>query len=176
MRDPFGIDAFDHVFNLFTSFGYFEDPVEHLTVVSNMARSLKAGGTLVLDYLNTCYAESHLTPSETLARDGVEFTISRWSDDAHIYKRIVVENGGAAGRREYTERVAKLAIADFRFMFALCGLRMEAVYGDYQLAPFDAGRSPRMLLLARKLSSEAPSYLRDRFLRMRLTVSGVMPR
>jgi SAM-dependent methyltransferase len=49
MRVPFGRDAFDFVFNFFTSFGYFEKPGEHMTVVRNMATSLRQGGTLVLD-------------------------------------------------------------------------------------------------------------------------------
>ena len=52
MRVPFGRDAFDYVFNFFTSFGYFEQPDEHLAVVRNMATSLRPGGRLVLDYLN----------------------------------------------------------------------------------------------------------------------------
>ena len=52
MRQPFGTDAFHCVFNLFTSFGYFEDPAENLTVIQNVARSLKPSGHLVLDYLN----------------------------------------------------------------------------------------------------------------------------
>ena len=52
MRVPFGARAFDYVFSLFTSFGYFEDRRDHTTVIRNIGRSLKAGGTLVLDYLN----------------------------------------------------------------------------------------------------------------------------
>ena len=57
MRIPFGQDAFDYVFNFFTSFGYFEKPDEHLAVVRNMATSLRQGGRLVLDYLNVSYAD-----------------------------------------------------------------------------------------------------------------------
>ena len=37
MRVPFGRNAFDYVFNFFTSFGYFEEPGEHMAVVRNMA-------------------------------------------------------------------------------------------------------------------------------------------
>src|SRR5262245_17698378 len=52
MRQPLGIEAYDYVFSFFTSFGYFDDQSEHLVVVSNIAHSLRSGGTLVLDYLN----------------------------------------------------------------------------------------------------------------------------
>ena len=54
MRVPFGRDAFEYVFNFFTSCGYFEDPAEDLAVVRNIATSLRPGGRLVLDYLNRC--------------------------------------------------------------------------------------------------------------------------
>ncbi len=71
MRVPFGREAFDYVFNFFTSFGYFEEPSEHLTVVRNMATSLRPGGRLVLDYLNVPYAEARLTPEEVTQIDGM---------------------------------------------------------------------------------------------------------
>jgi hypothetical protein len=37
---------------------------------------------------------------------------------------------------EYTEKVAKFTLEDFRGMFAPGGLRIEAVYGNYLLEPF----------------------------------------
>jgi SAM-dependent methyltransferase len=153
MRQPFGSDAFDYVFSLFTSFGYFEDPADHLTVVRNVAASLRAGGRLVLDYLNVSYAERRLTSEETIERDGAIYRLSRWSDSEAIYKRIAIENPRAATPLEYVERVAKLTLEDFRFIFALSGLGVEAIHGDYQLAPFDVESSPRLILMARKTSA-----------------------
>ena len=61
MRVPFGRNAFDYVFKFFTSFGYFEEPGEHIAVVRNIATSLRDGGRLVLDYLNVRHAEVRLT-------------------------------------------------------------------------------------------------------------------
>jgi SAM-dependent methyltransferase len=160
MRQPFGDEAFDHVFSLFTSFGYFEDPADHLTVIRNMAASLRAGGELVLDYLNVRHAERHLVPEETVARDGASYRLTRWSDTEAIYKRIAIEAIEAIDDRSwpallaYTERVAKLTLDDFRLLFALSGLRIEGVYGDYQLSPFDIDSSPRLILLARRPARE----------------------
>jgi SAM-dependent methyltransferase len=158
MRQPFGDDAFDHVFSLFTSFGYFEDPSDHLTVVRNMAASLRPGGWLVLDYLSVRDAERRLlrSPEETIARDGVTYRITRWSDSDAIYKRIAIEGV------EHVERVAKLTLEDFRFLFALNGLRVEEIYGDYQLSPFDAESSPRLILLARRSAGEVLPDAADR--------------
>ena len=99
MRVPFGRDTFDYVFNFFTSFGYFEEPAEHLAVVRNMAASLRRGGTVVLDYLNVRYAEAHLTSEEVKNIDGVVYRLTRWTDARHFFKRIVVDDGEAAPLR-----------------------------------------------------------------------------
>ena len=158
MRQPFGIDAFHYVFNLFTSFGYFEDPGENLTVIRNVARSLKAGGQLVLDYMNVVHVEARLKAEEKIERDGVIYCLSRWADADYIFKRIAIRNKGkenAATRIEHTERVAKLTLEDFRFMFDLCGLAIEANFGDYRLSPFSRQASPRLILVARKIDNNS---------------------
>jgi SAM-dependent methyltransferase len=147
MREPFGIAAFDYVFSLFTSFGYFDDLAEHVTVLHNISSSLKPNGVLVLDYLNVQYAEAHQVREEAVERERVIYRVSRWSDSHHLFKRIAVEDV------EYTERVAKLALEEFRFMFELSGLQIASVFGDYALQPFDAAQSPRLILIARKLAA-----------------------
>lgn len=93
MRVPFGAGVFDYVFNLFTSFGYFDTADEHLAVIRNVASALTKGGRLVLDYLNVRYVEQLETPRDIVERAGTRYDISRWNDAAHFYKRIVVTNG-----------------------------------------------------------------------------------
>src|SRR5262245_12601703 len=132
MRAPFGSNAMDYVFNLFTSFGYFEDPAEHLMVVRNMADSLKTGGRLVLDYLNVAHAQRRAIPKEVRIIDGFIYRITRWSDASRFFKRIVIEDvdGGECG--EYLEQVAKFSVDDFNRMFTFYGLTIDDVYGDYR--------------------------------------------
>jgi SAM-dependent methyltransferase len=148
MRLPFGVNAFSAVFNLFTSFGYFDNPADDLAVVENIARALEPGGWLVLDYLNARVAERSLCPSEVVTREGIVFQIARWSDPNHLFKRIECREGSSS--HVFIERVRKLTREDFRFMFDLCGLNLEITYGDYQLAAFDADTSPRLVLIAQK--------------------------
>jgi len=148
MRLPFGSGVFDAVFDLFTSFGYFDDLSDHVTVVENIARALRPGGWVVLDYLNVRVAECRLIPEEVIVRDGISFHLSRWTDATHLFKRIDVGPGTAS--RAFIERVAKFTRDDFRFLFELCGLRLEATYGDYELNPFVEETSPRLVLVARK--------------------------
>ena len=149
MRVPFGRDVFDYVFNFFTSFGYFDEPDEHLSVVRNICTSLRAGGRLVLDYLNVWYAEARATHEEATEIDGITYLLTRWADARYFFKRIVVKDG-AAEPLGYVERVAKFTRKDFACMFAAHNLYIEMMFGDYQLAAYDPATSPRLILVARK--------------------------
>jgi SAM-dependent methyltransferase len=176
MRAPFGTRLYDCVFSFFTSFGYFDDPAEQLTVVRNMARALKPGGRLVLDYLNVRYADEHTTPAESISVGGTTYRIRRWTDGRSFFKRIAVDDG----RGEpivHREQVARLSVGDFERLLSAHGLEIEELYGDYALNAYDARTSPRLVLVARKQGAcDRAGYLRERFLRMRLMVSGETPR
>jgi SAM-dependent methyltransferase len=151
MLEPFGDEAFDYVFNLFTSFGYFDSLFEHVKVLRNIANALKPGGVLVMDYLNVAHAESRLKRNEVVSRFGTEFHVTRWSDADRFYKRISFEN--SCGRRvEHTERVMKFTLQEFKWLFAFQGLQLDGVYGDYRLGDYDVNRSPRMIMIVRKAS------------------------
>jgi SAM-dependent methyltransferase len=153
MRTPFGTETFDYVLNCFTSFGYFDAPDENLKVVENIAASLRPEGLLILDYLNVNQAEAHVKPHEVRIIDGTVYDITRWSDSRNFHKRIVVEDTSAQGTFEYRERVAKFTLSDFRRMFALHGLRIDETYGDYELNPYHAYGSPRLILVVRRVDN-----------------------
>src|SRR5262249_48938230 len=112
------------------------------------ANALKPGGTLVLDYLNVRYAESHLIAHETVERQGVVYRLTRWTDPNYIFKRILVGSAGTP-LAEHVEKVAKFTLDDFRFMFGLYDLMIDAVFGDYALAAFDEQTSPRLIIVAK---------------------------
>ena len=52
MRDLDSVNRYTHVFNLFTSFGYFDDDNDNNKVVSSIFNSLKPEGIFILDFLN----------------------------------------------------------------------------------------------------------------------------
>lgn len=158
MRRPFGAGEFDYVLNFFTSFGYFESPAEHLSVVRNMTNSLTADGTLVLDYLNVYRAETTLVPCESKQIYGCVYNLTRWSDRNYIFKKIVLGRANDDAPREYVERVAKFGLRHFQQMFAACGFAIHEVFGDYALNPFHLADSPRLILVARRgQTSRVPS-------------------
>ena len=148
IRKQFGNAHFDYVFNFFTSFGYFKDDKEHELVLLNMSSALKPGGKLVLDYLNIHYAEKNLISSEQKEIDGIHYAINRWMDQKHFYKQIKVEPDLPGSAEEHIEKVARFSLADFKNMFASCGMRVEQVFGDYAMNDFDPCQSPRLIMVA----------------------------
>jgi len=152
MRVPFGNKDFDYVFNFFTSFGYFKDLREHENVIRNMADALKRGGKFVLDYLNSAYAEKQLGPMEKREIDGISYNITRWTDNGHIYKKIIIDDTNMPETFEHTEKVAKFRVTDFEKMFLANDLEIKKVYGDYNLNHYNNEESPRLILIANKIS------------------------
>ncbi len=152
MRMPFSINYFDYAFNFFTSFGYFRTMREDDNAARTVAQSLKIGGIFVIDYLNAHYTEDHLVKEEEKMIEGVKFTISRWCDDKHFFKQIRIEDNKHLGSKQiFTERVAKFSLGDFTDMLAYQGMQVQNVFGDYELGQYDIRRSPRMIIIAKKM-------------------------
>ena len=151
MRLPFWMNYFDVAFNFFTSFGYFRTEREHYNAIRTIAQSLKRGGTLVVDYLNVHYAEDHLVHKFEKQIDGVNYFITKWFDETHFYKKIVIEDDNLQEPLEYIEKVAKFTLGDFNDMYAFHHLQLQEVYGDYKLGPYDVKKSPRLIMIGRKL-------------------------
>jgi len=150
MRLPFWINYYDFAFNFFTSFGYFNTRREHDNAIRTIAQSLKPNGCFVMDYLNVHYAEDHLIHQFDKEIDGVNYFITKWFDETHFYKKIVVEDEALQEPLQYTEKVAKFSLGDFTEMFAYQGLQIQEVFGDYNFANYDVRKSPRLIMIARK--------------------------
>ena len=150
MRLPFWINYFDYAFNFFTSFGYFRTEREHYNAIRSIAQSLKPGGFLVMDYLNVHYAEDHLVHKSDKEIDGVNYHLTKWFDEIHFYKKIIIEDDELKAPLEFTERVAKFNLGDFNDMFAFHHLQIQEVFGDYSLGSYDVKKSPRLIMIARK--------------------------
>jgi len=141
---------FDIVVNLFTSFGYFDDDQESEQVVRNMARALKSGGQVVIDYLNPSYVQAHLVPTSTKEEQGLQITETRWLADGFVKKRITVMDGHSGQPREYLEQVRLFTSEEMQGMLERAGFTDIQYYGDYTYAPYDRQQSPRMISFAVK--------------------------
>ncbi len=151
MRLPFWINYFDYAFNFFTSFGYFNTRREHDNSIRTIAQSLKPDGVFVIDYLNVHYAEDHVVHTSEVEVDGINYFITKWFDETHFYKKIVVEDEALEKPIEHQEKVAKFSLGDFTEMLAYHQLQVQEVFGDYNFNSYHVKNSPRMIIIAKKI-------------------------
>lgn len=151
MRLPFWMNYYDYAFNFFTSFGYFSTRREHDDAIRTIAQSLKTRGIFVMDYLNVHYAEDHLVHQSEKQIEDINFIITKWYDETHFYKKIIIEDASMKEPLAFTEKVAKFSLGDFTEMFAYQGLQIDEVFGDYNFSNYDVRRSPRLIMIAKKI-------------------------
>jgi 2-polyprenyl-3-methyl-5-hydroxy-6-metoxy-1,4-benzoquinol methylase len=151
MRLPFRINYFDYVFNFFTSFGFYRTEREHYNAIRTIASTLNKNGTLVLDYMNVHFAEDHLVHKQDKKTNGVNYFITKWFDETHFYKKIQIEDEQLDEPLEFTEKFAKLSLGDFNDMLAFHRLQVQEVFGDYFFNAYDVKKSPRLIIIAKKI-------------------------
>ena len=154
MRLPFRGNYFDFAFNFFTSFGYFKTRREHDDAIRTISRSLRPGGILLIDYLNTHYAEEHLVHNELKEIDHTRYEIHRWDDDSHFFKKIIVSDPLLPEPITFTEQVAKFSLGDFTDMLSFQDLQVQEVFGDYHFGHYDVRTTPRLIVVAKKKERE----------------------
>ena len=68
--------TFDAVFNLFTSFGYFDTDQENLNAIKAMKANMKSGACGVIDFMNCQREIKHLKPYREVEVDHILFKIT----------------------------------------------------------------------------------------------------
>ena len=149
MRMPFRINYFDTVMNLFTSFGYFENEKDNLRTLQSAAASLKKSGILVIDFMNSEKVLKEMVPQENKDVCGIAFNIRKKVRDGFLVKEIDFSDNRE--QFSFIEKVKILRIEDFKNYFALSGLELKDVFGDYLLGPYSAENSERLILTATKI-------------------------
>jgi len=148
MRELFRINYFDFVFNLFSSFGYFEKESDHAKTIYSHASALKPGGILVVDYMNAEKVKTSFVADETREVDGILFRINRRIENNKIIKTIRFNENGED--LEFEEQVRLFSKTDFENYFNQYHLKLLNTFGDYHLGKFDPVSSDRLILIATK--------------------------
>jgi SAM-dependent methyltransferase len=144
MREPFD-EKFDAIFNLFTSFGYFESDDDNLTTLKAIKESLSEYGFAVIDFMNVTQVIETLVPEEVKTVDGIDFKIKRYVEDGHILKEIDFEDEGR--NFHFTEKVKALTLKDFEDLMAEAGIFLLDIFGDYKLKKFHKTESERLIMI-----------------------------
>ncbi|AWK05224.1 SAM-dependent methyltransferase [Flavobacterium crocinum] len=144
MREPFE-EKFDAIFNLFTSFGYFENDDDNLTTLKAIKESLSEYGFAVIDFMNVANVIENLVPEETKTVDEIDFHIKRYVEDGHIFKQIDFEDQGR--KYHFTEKVKALTLKDFQDLMDEAGIYLLDIFGDYKLKKFHKTESERLIMI-----------------------------
>jgi SAM-dependent methyltransferase len=149
MREKFGSQAFDYILNMFTSFGYFNSEKENEEVVCAAAKALKPGGKLLIDFLNPYTVIHNLVPCEEKEISGIFFRINKfYSADGYIIKDIRFDDNDQA--YHFREKVKAIRRSEFLRYFEKAELKLLQTFGNYDLAPYIAEKSERMIFLLQK--------------------------
>jgi len=148
MRQPFPDTNFDFVFNLFTSFGYFEEKSENIQVLKNINNALKPKGGLVIDYLNMGRVLANFDINQTKTVDGITFNIHREIVKNQLVKTIQFNANGRP--YSFTEKVSAFGLPEFLDMLDIAGFDLRQIFGDYKLGPYNKANADRLIIVAYK--------------------------
>lgn len=144
MCKPFN-KKFDAVFNLFTSFGYFEDETDNLKTIQAIQADLNEFGFGVIDFMNSDFVINNLVPEDTKMVEGIEFHLKRYVKDGYLFKDISFEV--KREKHQFQEKVKVLTLKDFEMLFDKAEVHLLDVFGDYKLRKFDKNTSERLVMI-----------------------------
>ncbi len=144
MREPLD-EKFDAVFNLFTSFGYFENDIDHLKTLVAIKENLSEYGFAVLDFMNVQQVITNLVPEEIKTIDGIDFYLKRYLSEGYIIKDIQFENQGQ--KFHFEEKVRAFTLEDFQKMMDEAGIYLLDTFGDYKLKKYLKQTSERLIMI-----------------------------
>ncbi|MEC3908577.1 methyltransferase domain-containing protein [Tamlana sp. 2201CG12-4] len=136
---------FDAVFNLFTSFGYFEDDADNLKTIKSIKANLNDFGFGVIDFMNSEFVIDNLIPEEVKTIDDITFNLKRFVEGEYIIKDITFTANGKL--YNFQERVKAFTLADFETLFEAAGVHLLDVFGNYKLHKFNAKTSERLVMI-----------------------------
>jgi SAM-dependent methyltransferase len=141
--------TFDAAIVMFTSFGYFEDPAENLRVAQNLCRSLKDGGSLLVDTAGKEAIALRFQERDWQEQEGILLLQERRviDDWARMENRWIAIEGSK--RREFTTTHWVYSAVEFSALLKEAGFASVSVYGDLNGAPYDH-TARRLIAVGRK--------------------------
>ncbi|MDR7521115.1 MAG: methyltransferase domain-containing protein [Armatimonadota bacterium] len=129
---------FDAAINMFLSFGYFDTDQESQAVLDGVARVLRRGGRLLIDFWNRELEIRHFQPAVVDRRDDGILEIEDWTFDP-LAGRLSWVNTVIFpdGRREaWTQSIRAFTVVEVKTMLERAGMRLDALYGSLGGEPF----------------------------------------
>ena len=144
MRNPLK-GKYDVIFNLFTSFGYFNQNSTNIKVLTNFKNGLKKNGSIIIDFLNIEKVIENLIPEERFIKNGINFHITRMIKNGILIKNIMFHANNED--HHFIEKVQCLSLDDIKAFSVTANLKIKHIFGDYNLSLFDNKKSDRLILV-----------------------------
>ena len=142
--------AFDLAISMFTSFGYFDDKAEDLTVLRNVHESLRPGGALVMDVVGKERLARTFQPTNSRKQPDGAVVIDRrevYDDWTRVRMEWTIIKGNAV--RVFTIHHTVYSGQELKDRLAAVGFGDVRLYGSIDGAPY--GReADRLIAVARK--------------------------
>jgi SAM-dependent methyltransferase len=148
MRNPIENVKFNCIFNLFTSFGYFDNSKDNIKVLRAAHQMLEPNGCLVIDFLNVHYVKKHFVSEEVIKRNGITFHIHRKFKADQIQKQIRFTDKNII--YEFTEYVQALELDDFKDLLDQTDMYIYKAFGNYKMDAYDPDNADRLILICKK--------------------------
>jgi SAM-dependent methyltransferase len=150
MREFQRPEAFDLAVNLFTSFGYFEDPDEDLRVLLNFYASLRPGGALIMELMGKEVLARIYRPRNWYElEDGTivleDSTVTK--DWTWVESRWILIKDGQVLEYPVSHRI--YGASDLRQVLEQAGFDPIRIYGDLGGSAYDQN-AQRLIAIARK--------------------------
>ena len=136
---------FDAVFNLFTSFGYFNKDEDNLKTIKAIKEDLNEFGFGIIDFMNSEYVIKNLVTTDSKTVNGITFNMNRYVENGYILKDI--EFTFESVPYKFQERVRAFNLDDFKELFKKAGVYLVDIFGDYKLHKFEMHDSPRLIMI-----------------------------
>jgi len=129
---------FDAAINMFLSFGYFATDAESQAMLTGIARVLRPGGRLLIDFWNRDHEIRAFRDTVVDRRDDDILEIEEWTFD-HLAGRLNWTNTVIFpdGRREaWYHTIRAYTVAEIKKMLETAGFDLTAVYGSLAGEPY----------------------------------------
>ena len=144
MRQPLN-QKFDLILNLFTSFGYYQEDKDNISIIRSIKSNLNNEGKAVIDFLNIDYVLDNLIKYEEKTIDQTKFVINRYLENNLLIKDITIDSNNK--QYKFQEKVKAYRVKDFLTMFKDCNIELKEKFGDYHFNSFNKDSSPRLIMV-----------------------------
>jgi SAM-dependent methyltransferase len=144
-------DEFDAVINIFTAFGYFEDPEDDVRTLKRVRRALKPDGRFLLEILHRdgLVGRFEREGAHKTTKGDIVFHQRDWDLVNNVLKDEMTLIRPDGSRSSYTTAVRIPSLHEFLRLFRDAGLEPVAWYGGLDGTPLGLS-SHRLAILSRR--------------------------